>query len=295
MLFPILDDQPDILAPRAPLLRRRAARRRPDHLPLIVSHAWQIRRSADTWLVEVEHRARKAASQFALTSTSLQMLRQLVPGDSAPTLDEVTEAVLIDAGILIAADSGSEPDTDVLNTAQASFAADRFAIVPEALHPYDVAALRRYLRNGIRLGTFPMGDRHVTRRYHAHNDSLLRICQERLLPLVAHVVGVPVKRSYAYLSAYTAGSVLPPHRDREQCEYTITLQVDYTPEPALETGWPIRLMLPKEELTVYQSLGDALIFAGRQHVHFRDSLPPGHISTSLLLHYVDYGFEGSLE
>jgi hypothetical protein len=294
MLLPLLDDQPDLLAPRAALLRRRAAASR-DGAPLIVSQAWRIAPSGGEWTVHVDDRARETTWQFALTRTSLEVLRRLAPGETAPTLDAFTEAILVDAGILVAAQSDIGADADILPTARASFATDQFAVVPDALHPYHVAALRRYLRNCIRIGAFPFGDPQVTRRYYAHNDPVLRVCQERLLPLVTHVVGVPIKRSYVYLSAYTPDSVLPPHRDRSQCQYSITLQVDYTPEPALETGWPIRLTLPDVEVTVYQSLGDALVFAGCQHVHFRYSLPPGHISTSVLLHYVDSAFEGSLE
>ena len=44
----------------------------------------------------------------------------------------------------------------------------------------------------------------MTRRYHAHNDPASRTCQADLLPLVASIVGVAIKPSYVYLSAYTA-------------------------------------------------------------------------------------------
>jgi len=284
MVPPRLEDQPDVLAPRAALLRRRSG----DGAPLVVSNAWRVG-SAE---VEIEDRARVTTRQFGLTPRWREILARLVPGEEAPELDPFTDAVLVDAGILVA---GPQPDAQLLPAARASFAADRYAVVPDALHPYETAALRRHLRHRIRTGAFPLGDVRVTRRHHAHNEPMLRAYQERLLPMVTAIVDAPVKPSYAYLSAYTEGSMLPPHRDRAQCEYTITLQVDYTPEPALEAAWPIRLELPDAELIVFQSLGDALLFAGREHVHYRDTLPAGHISTSMLLHYVDLDFEGSLE
>jgi hypothetical protein len=293
MLAPLLDDQPDVLVPRAALLRRRALARSGG--PVGVSRAWRIAGRDGRRTVEVEDPTLGTVSEFALTSTSLDLLGRLVPGERAPALDPMTEDVLVDAGVLAAPRGNLNGHADVLSTARASFAADRYAVVPDVLHPYDVAAVRRYVRAGARSGRFPFGEQQGTRRYHSHNDPMLRVCQHRLLPLAAAIVGVAIKPSYVYLSAYTEGAVLPPHRDREQCEYTITLQVDYTPEPALEAGWPIRMTLPDTEVTVYQSLGDALLFAGREHPHFRDPLPPGHTSTSLLLHYVDADFEGSLE
>jgi hypothetical protein len=294
MVLPLLDDQPDVLAPRAALHRRRIAAGH-DHAALIVSRGWRIAARGGRWTVEVDDRARGTTCQLGLTPASLEALRRLVPGEQAPALDPFTEAILVDAGILIPAVDDHEPDLHLLSTARASFAADRFAVVPDLLHPYEVAAVRRYLRNRIRIGAFALGDPQVTKRHHAHNDPVLCLYQKRLVPLVAGIVGASVKPSYAYLSAYTAGSVLPPHRDRAQCEYTVTLQVDYTPEPTLEAGWPIRLALPDAEVTVYQSLGDALLFTGREQVHYRHALPRGHISTSLLLHYVDVDFEGPLE
>jgi hypothetical protein len=291
MLLPPLDEQPDLLAPRAALVRRRNAARR-DGSPLVVSDAWRIAASEAGWTVHVCDRTRATTWRFALTPTSLDLLRRLVPGAEPPPLDAHTETTLIDAGILVAEGAASGA---LLPAARASFAAEGFAVVPDVLHPYEVAAVRRYVRAHIRTGAFPLGDPKVTRRHHAHNEPLLRDLQERLLGLVTAVVGVPIKPSYVYLSAYTAGSILPPHRDRPQCEYSLTLQVDYTPEPALEAGWPLRLALPNAELTVFQSLGDGLVFAGREHEHFRDRLPAGHTSTTVLAHFVDATFEGSLQ
>ena len=293
MPLPVLDEQPDLLAPRAALLRRRAAARLGDE-PLVVSAAWRLASGEGDW-VEVVDSLRKTTMRFALTRASREMLGRLVPGEAPPPLDPTTEVVLVDAGILVAAGDDAEAEVDSQAAARASFAADRFAVVPDAWHPYQLAGLRRYVRAGIRAGRFPLGDTDVTRRYHAHNDPVSRTCQADLLPLVASIVGVAIKPSYVYLSAYIAGSVLPPHRDRPQCRYTVSLQVDYAPEPTLESGWPLRLLLGDAEVTVYQSLGDALIFAGCEHSHFRTALPPGHLSTSILLHYVDADFEGPLE
>jgi hypothetical protein len=46
--------------------------------------------------------------------------------------------------------------------------------------------------------------------------------------------------------------------------------------------------------TVFQGIGDGLIYSGRELPHSRDRLPQGNTSTSLFFHYVREGFTGRL-
>ena len=291
MELPVLDHQPDLLAPRAALQRVRS-RIGPVAFPLMVAPDLRIVADGESWSVQVDDPGRRVSRRFALTPASLGLMRQLVPGAAAPPLDPFITTVLVDAGVLLPSQAD---DTDALAAARDSYAADGFGVVGDCIHPYEVATIRRYLRRGIRTDEIGFGDPQVPKRYRAHNDPVLRAHQYRLSGLVAAVVGRPVKPSYAYLSAYTEGSVLHRHVDRPQCEYSLTVLVDYTPEPTLESSWPIRLGLPGREVLVYQSLGDALVYAGRRLEHFREALPAGHISTSLLLHYVDADFAEPLD
>jgi hypothetical protein len=59
--------------------------------------------------------------------------------------------------------------------------------------------------------------------------------------------------------------------------------------------WPIQLDIPDGALRIWQYLGDSLLYRGRFLPHYRDELPEGFTSTSLLLHYVDHGFDGSIQ
>jgi hypothetical protein len=45
---------------------------------------------------------------------------------------------------------------------------------------------------------------------------------------------------------------------------------------------------------VYLASGDALIYKGRELIHYRYSLPENHQSTSLFFHYVPKNFAGHL-
>jgi hypothetical protein len=288
---PLLDHQPDILAPRSALQRRRTEAGWGSG-ELGVCRGLEIVERLGERAALVPDPGRRVMRVFGLSASSASAVAALKQGLHPRRLDPFVQSVLVDAGILV---RGDEPPEDVLEDARASFESSAYGVVTEALHPYDVAAIRRYIRHGVRTGAIPLGDPQVPRRHRAHNDPVLREHQRRLTHLISHVVGRTVKPSYAYLAAYNEGSVLHRHVDRPQCAYSMTIPVDYTPEPTLEASWPIRLGLQDAEVVVYQSLGDALVYAGPRVEHFREALPAGHISTSLLFHYVDADFRGSLD
>jgi hypothetical protein len=87
---------------------------------------------------------------------------------------------------------------------------------------------------------------------------------------------------------------LKKHTDREQCEFSVTLCLDFSPEPELAASWPIRLDTGKGTVTVYQALGDGLVYRGTQVPHYRFPLAEGRTSTSIFFHYVPADFSGLL-
>ncbi len=162
------------------------------------------------------------------------------------------------------------------------------------LPPFHIGALRRYYRYHTRVGSFALGDEQVQRRHAAHNEGVARFFHSQLTHAVSDLARTAVKPSYCYLAAYESGSVLERHVNREQCEYSITMCIDATPEPEAQSPWPIQLDIPEGALRIWQYLGDGLLYRGRYFPHYRELLPPGYTSTSLLLHYVDEGFAGAL-
>src|SRR4051812_20364484 len=113
MLLPLLDDQPDLLAPRVAMLRKRSAARL-GNKQLVVSQVWRLVSIGDEWAVYIDDRVRKTTLRFGLTRTSLGTLRRLLPGERAPELDAVTEMVLVDVGILVAEEDDLQLDTEIL-------------------------------------------------------------------------------------------------------------------------------------------------------------------------------------
>jgi hypothetical protein len=139
-----------------------------------------------------------------------------------------------------------------------------------------------------------LGDEQSSLRYVAHNECVARYFHHQMTRAVAAIVGQPIKPSYVYLASYLGGAELKKHRDREQCEFSVTLCLDYSPEPKLATPWPIRLDTSEGTVTAYQALGDGLVYRGTKVPHYRDALAEGHTSTSIFFHYVAEDFSGPL-
>jgi hypothetical protein len=112
--------------------------------------------------------------------------------------------------------------------------------------------------------------------------------------LLAPVLGICSKPSYSFVSAYAGGATLPLHSDRPQCEITVSLCVFAT---AGGQRWPLHLQSLTEDTLVEMRLGvgQAAIFKGREIPHSRPALPANAQSISLLFHFVDDTFNGSLD
>jgi len=128
----------------------------------------------------------------------------------------------------------------------------------------------------------------------AHNESVARFFHYQIADAVSAIVGEAIKPSYVYLASYLSGAELKKHTDREQCEFSVTLCLDFSPEPQLATPWPIRLDTGQGTVTVYQALGDGLVYRGTKVPHYRTALAEGHTSTSIFFHYVPADFSGPL-
>jgi len=220
-------------------------------------------------------------------------LSQLRAGESAQSLPPQLAQALHAVGALIdpawCGSSGQHP----LAEAAVHFEAFSYATVSGLAPPAQLLALARYQRALIGSGQVPLGDAQCRRRYGMHDEPIARFFLHQLRTAVGRIVGRPVLPAYTYSVTYEAGAVLAAHTDREQCEYTLSLLVDTTGEAESEP-WPLWLESDGQPVAVHQRPGDALLFAGRRLRHWRDRLPDGRTSTSLLLHYVDEGFTGSL-
>jgi hypothetical protein len=227
------------------------------------------------------------------------VVSRMRPGE--PVLDSVTEetrVLLAAAGILIA-EGGTEKRHEewlrVLAAAAQEFREKGYTPLGNLIHPFHLAALRRYFRFAIRRGRIRLGDEQSSRRYVVHNETVLRFFHHQIAHAVSAVAEKAIKPSYVYLASYLSGADLKKHTDRAQCEFSVTLCLDFSPEPKLATSWPLHLDTRDGKVTVYQALGDGLVYRGTKVPHYRTQLADGYTSTSIFFHYVPSNFAGPLD
>lgn len=227
------------------------------------------------------------------------IVRGLRQGEPVPlSLPASARSILAGAGILFCADSIDRQCAEREETVQKAaelFQRKGYAPLGGLIHPFHIAALRRYYRHRIRSGAIQLGDGQSPRRYVAYNDPVARFFHRQIATTVSMVCGEDIKPSYVYLASYLSGAELKKHIDREQCEFSITLCLDFSPEPACASPWPICLQTATGTVTVYQALGDGLAYRGTRLPHYRSKLGHGQTSTSIFFHYVAADFTGSLD
>lgn len=246
-----------------------------------------------------------AAAPIALSiaASDRDAVRALRPGEAPPDLDPELALALRAADVIIDPDDAAQRRAAwaaARAEASAKLRRDRYAVLPGLIAPAQIAALRRYYRQLVAEGHVRFDDRQVPLRFSTHNEPLARFFLRALTGVVGELAGEPVKPSYVFFGSYRPGAVLEPHKDRDQCAISISLQIDYEPDPEGTSPWPLFLGLDDDaprgrSAAVHLGLGDGLFYRGTELVHWRDALPEGHTSTSLFLHYVPRDFEGSLD
>ncbi|MFL5343419.1 MAG: hypothetical protein ACJ8AT_01430 [Hyalangium sp.] len=248
----------------------------------------------------VEYAPTGVQTPFWVEPRDAEALAALRPGQPPPELEPRLRALLRATGALIdpATQAQAEHSRQALfRTLKAGFHGEGFSVCRDLLHPFEIAALRIYFRDLLAAGLIQYGDDPTENRYIAHNEPVSRMLHARLRHLMDAVVGEPVKPSYSFLSYYQSGARLKRHIDREQSRYSISLQVDYLPEPAGPTGWPLGFItVSGQEGLADLRLGDAAVYRGVEIPHFRPGqLPATHSSSHLILEYVLRSFTGILD
>jgi hypothetical protein len=182
------------------------------------------------------------------------------------------------------------------SAAQTSLDHERYVVLPHMLAPLQLAAIRRYYQSLIAEGFLLFGDEEWPHRFFVPRDPIGYFFQEQLTSLVSYIAGQPVKASFSFFASYHPGSTLPPHRDREQCEWALSLQIDQSPE-AETSAWPLYLQPPgaDQAAPIFTGIGDGTLYYGREVRHHRDALTAADYCSFWFLFYVPESFSGSLD
>jgi hypothetical protein len=240
------------------------------------------------WVVWVDDPATNIIWPFWVGYEYIEYLGQMIPGYPVPIhLPDHVVQVFRETGILVELNHEAARRQQWLRTVQTATTqfTRGYATLTGLIHPFHIGALRRYFRFHTRMGSFPFGDEQVARRFTAYNDAVARFLHFQLAPIVSDITADVVRPADAWFLAYQSESELPRHTDHDSFEYSISLNVDASPEPQGQNPWPIDLQTPEGMLRIWQNIGDALLYRGRYLPHSRDRLPRGYTSSSILLHY----------
>ena len=245
--------------------------------------------------------AAAAPAMYSFTDRTAPAIAQLRPGQPAPTtLRPDVRQHLIDAGVLqsqaqAAAERAAQQER--LAHARGSLRDRRYTVFKDMVPALQVAAIRRYYRSLIAEGHLPYGDAEWPDRYFSSRDPICHFFHQQLTDLVSAMAGQRVKPSFNFFAAYHRGSTLPPHRDREQCEWSMSVLIDHSPEPADISPWPLYLLPPNtaDATPISIRLGDAILYYGREVRHHREPLVDANYCTYWFFFYVPEGFDGPLD
>jgi len=225
----------------------------------------------------------------------------LAPGREPPTmLDSYLAGRLIRAGVLVTA-RGFEAEQRARERVMAAAAADYLrrgvAVLPSVVPPPTLGALQRYFRDLVAEGFTTYGDDEGDLlRWIRPNDPVARVLHPSVAAVVAAVTGQEAKPSFSYLLNYLEGAELGLHKDREQCELTASLQIDFLPAPPDGVApWPIYFETADGPEPLRLPMGGAVVFKGHAIAHYRGKLVEGRSATNLTFCFVPPSFSGPLD
>jgi hypothetical protein len=225
----------------------------------------------------------------------VQAVQTLLRCGSTAALPARWRQLLVSAGLAVDPSDVDPSDGATNGSGGARELCTTFTPVAMMLHPFHLGALRLHVRRLLRLGVLQDGDGQTPLRWVQYNDPVTCWIHGYLAAGASQAAGTRVKPSYTYTIVYHDGADLPAHIDREQCEYTLSMCVDCLPEPPSAVPWPLILETEAARVSVYQRIGDSLLFRGRHIRHSRPRLAAGLVVASILFHFVDDEYGGSLD
>ena len=98
-------------------------------------------------------------------------------------------------------------------------------------------------------------------------DEVHKLLSEQL----SQLLGIELKPSFNSVRLYSNGATLPKHIDRDACEFSLSIPIDY----AGDEVWPIYLAQTEQDQrgqAIFLETGDALVLQGTKVYHWRKPL-----------------------
>jgi hypothetical protein len=251
------------------------------------------------WLM-VDDDPAAAPSMYSYDRDAQGAIENLQAGQPVPaSIPARIRQALLTAGVIESPDAAVRRREHRIQEAYAAsqtLRRQRFVSLAGLIPPRQIAAARRYYRELIAQGFLPYGDAEWPDRYFATKEPLAYFFHQQLTGTISRIAGEPVKPSFCVFASYRPGAELPPHTDREQCEYSLSILIDQAPEPSDRSSWPLYLQPPGAAATpMAAGLGDGVLYYGREVTHFRERLATADFCSFWFFFYVPQAFAGSLD
>lgn len=163
-----------------------------------------------------------------------------------------------------------------------SFARSGFAVLPRFVDESTAAYFWTYIHTLFVSMRLHDHDNQVKNALAKYGDPAFDTLLEHLRPGVERASGLRLLPTYSYFRLYKTGDMLEAHRDRPACEISVTLNLGQIPEEP----WPIWIEGADGPVSVALGRGDALLYRGIEHAHWREAYA-GRRLAQVFLHYVD--------
>lgn len=159
-----------------------------------------------------------------------------------------------------------------------------FEVKQEFIPRFFAQYLRNYFDLLNRNGQVPnKGDAQVVKSVGIYGDPAFDTLMLMCLSSVEEVVGKKLLPTYTYARIYFNGADLLPHKDRDECEHSVSLSLGGI-SSALWPLWFKNEDKEPEYAAMYE--GDAVVYQGNKVNHWRDEFE-GETQFQLFMHYVE--------
>lgn len=119
---------------------------------------------------------------------------------------------------------------------------------------------------------------------HSNKDNVMQALLYFIKPKIEKATGLKLKPTYAYSRIYREGADLKPHKDRQACEISCSLTLNYNYKDK-KYYWPLYM----ESKPINIKKGDGVIYKGMEITHSRKKFKEKKSSWhhQIFLHYVN--------
>jgi hypothetical protein len=154
----------------------------------------------------------------------------------------------------------------------------KYKILDNFLNKEEISLLRDFciIRHRLNINDF---DSYIpTLDTAAHGDPIMDSLLINKRNFLEKESGLQLLPTYSFWRMYTFGAEMVKHKDRDQCEISVTVTIDSDNKKE----WPIYL----DGKPIVLKAGQAILYLGKEIEHWRDAFE-GDWQAQTFLHYVD--------